>query len=46
MTSYDHSAPRIIEKMTAVGTNIYRTDQQGAVHYYYFNDRWWIETVK
>ncbi|MCI5774900.1 MAG: DNA internalization-related competence protein ComEC/Rec2 [Aerococcus sp.] len=43
---YGHPSDRIIREMQAVGSTIYRTDKQGAVHYYYFRGRWWVKTVR
>ncbi|MDO4670920.1 MAG: DNA internalization-related competence protein ComEC/Rec2 [Aerococcus sp.] len=43
---YGHPGKRVIEDLNAHHVKIYRTDQQGAIHYYYFHDSWWIKTVQ
>ncbi|MDO4679728.1 MAG: DNA internalization-related competence protein ComEC/Rec2 [Aerococcus sp.] len=43
---YGHPGKRVIEDLKQQHIAIYRTDQQGAIHYYYFHGRWWIKTVQ
>ncbi|WP_160112333.1 DNA internalization-related competence protein ComEC/Rec2 [Salicibibacter kimchii] len=42
---YNHPHPDVLQTLEKAGVQIFRTDEQGAIRFYYQNRRWHVETM-